>query len=66
MHDGWGAVAGHTPSPRGPLPARKAPEQVPPPWRRLVRPAVYALHDARAAGAARPADAPGQGRYREM
>lgn len=57
MHDGWDAVAGHTPSPRGPLAARKPPEQAPPPWRRLVLPAVYALYDARTAGAARPADA---------
>jgi len=57
VHDGWGAVAGHAPSPRGPLAARKPPEQIAPPWGRLVLPAVYALHDARAAGAARPADA---------
>ena len=58
MHNaGRDAVTGHAPSPRGPLAARKAPEEVRPPWRRFVLPTVYTLYDARTPGAARPANA---------
>lgn len=67
VHDGRdgqrgpAAVAGHAPSPRGPLAARKAPEEVRPPWRRFVLPAVYTLYDARTPGAVPPANAPKAG-----